>query len=292
MNVVVYLKRFYNSIIPMLWLGQRARQLARVVLVPPRASAPHQLLRNPGDQPVARGVAHNSLLSLHNQPHASSDIGDVSTAQDNARLPSPESSQPKQLIGPQQQERVSAHTHQTESNEAVAEHLITTLRRALQHRNGGAAQARATASANVVHHLSQPAVLAAAASNPQLTSLILQDLARCGPLAPPLLHPATPALHHLLTARATDCPPDTLLCNMHALIKLNVPLPKCTALHQRLHDAVLHASPSRVADVLWYATAHALSDPSHPSIPINKPHPYLPTPGLLRVAHAPSPVCR
>ena len=239
----------------MLWLGQRARQLARVVAVAPRASAPHQL-RNPDDQQcVTRGVAHYSQLSLHSQ-RTSSDISDVPVAQRNA-LPSLESPQHEQLIPAQKQHQSvdvaqSEHSQQSQQFTSIAEQLIATLRVALQHRNGGAAHARATASVDVVRRLAQHSkLLHALPANPQLTTQLIQDLARCGPVPHALTQPATPVLQHLLTSAAAQCPPNTLLGNITALISLSVPLPLCSELQNRLDSALGKASAHITADLLW-----------------------------------------
>lgn len=238
----------------MLWLGQRARQLARVAALPTWASAPHQL-RNPADQRVAGGVARYSILSLYNQP-STSDISHAGVAQHSARLPGVESTTQlhEQLIKKQHGENRPAQTlDQQKRVEAIADNLIATLRRALQHRNGGAAQARATASADVLSHLTNhPHLLSTVAANPLQANLLLHDLARCGPVAPHLMQPAAPALHHLLTAAVEQCPPDALLGNVQALVELNVPLPVDTSLQAHLQEALVQASPHRTADLLWF----------------------------------------
>lgn len=236
----------------MLWLGQRARHLARVVaLAPPRASAPHQI-RNPDDQRVASGVVRYSHYVLVNQTSVS-DINDATDSQRMARLPTLQMSQHEiPAVQKQRQPAYLTHTHrtrQTQHVETTPEHLITRLRRALQHRNGGAARARATALSDVVRCLTRQDVLASVAADPLTTTLLLKDLARCGPVTRPLSSSATYTLHHLITATSAKCPPDTLLANIQALIRLNVPIPP--ALQDSLHTALFHASPHSVADLLW-----------------------------------------
>ncbi len=243
----------------MLWLGRRARQLARVPALVQRL---HNTNHEPRchDQPHERCVAWYSLFS---QTSTSPDITHAGTERKahahRAALSHP--SHDEQLICAWIQQHLpqrpmeSRHVYKmmVPQQSAVATEAAALVARV--HEAARSGRGRANAAANALHTLlNEPGMVEYLCTDMQLAGRLLQALARCRP-ASEIVGSAHQVLLSLAAAVNTPAPSSVVLHNVAALVVLGVPLVRGSQLEAMLLDALRGASVDDMIQLLWYVVA-------------------------------------